>query len=130
MRPPRFRLRTLLIAVAVVATVMGLQRRRADFLGRAEQHGRMELHRHAQARGLGGAILPRPMFEALMDSDDLRSGCGWANYRGVRFEGKERLSTLGAALEQMAAHHAALRRKYERAARYPWLPVAPDPPPP
>jgi len=29
-----------------------------------------------------------------------------------------------------AAHYAALNRKYERAARYPWLPVGPDPPVP
>ncbi len=29
-----------------------------------------------------------------------------------------------------AAHHEALRIKYQRAARYPWLPVAPDPPGP
>lgn len=27
-------------------------------------------------------------------------------------------------------HHAALRAKYKRAARYPWLPVSPDPPEP
>ena len=32
--------------------------------------------------------------------------------------------------EQMAAYHRELRIKYERAARYPWLPVEPDPPPP
>jgi hypothetical protein len=32
--------------------------------------------------------------------------------------------------EQMAAFHRALRAKYERAARYPWLPVEPDPPVP
>jgi hypothetical protein len=32
--------------------------------------------------------------------------------------------------EQMAAYHHELRIKYERAARYPWLPVEPDPPPP
>ena len=31
---------------------------------------------------------------------------------------------------QRAIYHAALRRKYERAARYPWLPVPPDPPEP
>jgi hypothetical protein len=29
-----------------------------------------------------------------------------------------------------ADHHASLARKYERAARYPWLPVEPDPPEP
>jgi hypothetical protein len=31
---------------------------------------------------------------------------------------------------ESAAHFAALRRKYERAARHPWLPVEPDPPTP
>jgi hypothetical protein len=30
--------------------------------------------------------------------------------------------------EQMSAYHRDLRIKYERAARYPWLPVDPDPP--
>lgn len=30
---------------------------------------------------------------------------------------------------KLAAHHDWLRRKYARAARYPWLPLAPDPPP-
>jgi hypothetical protein len=30
----------------------------------------------------------------------------------------------------LARYHVELRRKYERAARYPWLPVAPDPPEP
>lgn len=29
-----------------------------------------------------------------------------------------------------AEYHAGLRRKYERAARYPWLRVEPDPPAP
>ena len=29
-----------------------------------------------------------------------------------------------------ADHHASLARKYEHAARYPWLPVEPDPPEP
>jgi hypothetical protein len=29
-----------------------------------------------------------------------------------------------------AEHHAAMAHKYERAARQPWLPAGPDPPPP
>ena len=29
-----------------------------------------------------------------------------------------------------ANHHAAMAHKYEHAARYPWLPVKPDPPEP
>lgn len=32
--------------------------------------------------------------------------------------------------EQMSAYHRALKIKYERATRYPWLPVEPDPPEP
>jgi hypothetical protein len=31
---------------------------------------------------------------------------------------------------EKAAYDAALARKYQRAARYPWLPVEPDPPQP
>src|SRR4051812_8359590 len=30
----------------------------------------------------------------------------------------------------LVSYHAQLREKYERAARYPWLPVEPDPMPP
>ena len=32
--------------------------------------------------------------------------------------------------ELMATYHRGLKLKYERAARFPWLPVAPDPPEP
>jgi hypothetical protein len=32
--------------------------------------------------------------------------------------------------QRSAAYHAAMRSKYERAARYPWFPVASDPPEP
>ena len=31
---------------------------------------------------------------------------------------------------EAAAYHQRMKAKYERAARYPWLPVAPDPPEP
>jgi hypothetical protein len=33
-------------------------------------------------------------------------------------------------LEQIADHYDALARKYDRAARFPWLPIGPDPPEP
>jgi hypothetical protein len=35
-----------------------------------------------------------------------------------------------ARLHRITAHHAAMARKYEHAARYPWLPVEPDLPEP
>ncbi len=38
---------------------------------------------------------------------------------------------VSAAFAQLSTeYHKFLRLKYERAARYPWLPVAPDPPEP
>jgi hypothetical protein len=44
----------------------------------------------------------------------------------------ERMVDPGAARkpDRIAAHYAQLRRRYERAAARPWLPVAPDPPEP
>ena len=33
-------------------------------------------------------------------------------------------------LRRLAEHASRIKRKYEHAARRPWLPVAPDPPPP
>ena len=42
----------------------------------------------------------------------------------------EKRSAILRARGRLRAHHIAMRLKYERAARYPWLPVAPDPPEP
>ena len=36
----------------------------------------------------------------------------------------------GPASPELADYHRNLQRKYAHAARYPWLPVAPDPPKP
>lgn len=87
MRLPKFRVRTLLIIVAIVGLICGggetLRRRRANF--------RQEAH-------------------------DLR----WAEY--VEWHGERR--------PNVAEYYNRLARKYEYAARYPWLPVAPDPPEP
>jgi len=33
-------------------------------------------------------------------------------------------------VQRFHAYHQAMREKWERAARFPWLPVAPDPPEP
>ena len=39
-------------------------------------------------------------------------------------------SSAALHLRRLAAHESRLRLKYERAARRPWHPVCPDPPPP
>ena len=112
MRPPRFRLRTLLVAVAVVALLMGgsvevvrLRRQSAIYRDRADHHAAVEgvLRSIAARQGDGSPVDDSP-------------GPG---VRSKRFTARI-----------MAEHEARLRLKYDRAVARPWRPVAPDPPPP
>jgi hypothetical protein len=50
---------------------------------------------------------------------------------GARFEEtQELIGQLFASWQRRADYQGAMRRKYERAARYPWFWVEPDPPEP
>jgi hypothetical protein len=97
MRLPRLRftVRRMMVAVAVVALVLGavaLGVRSGEFRNRARYHEVMA------ASPLLGVKPAPPVFDP------------------VRYTPK------------WSAYHARLKRKYERAARRPWLFVAPDPP--
>ncbi len=83
----RFTLRRMMIAVAIVAILLGL--------------AEMTRRRRAAFREKSTAIR-------------------WSEY--VEGHGKRR--------PEIAEHYRRMAEKYERAARYPWLPVAPDPPEP
>jgi hypothetical protein len=101
MRSPRFRLRTLMAAVAVAGVGLGL------WTG---------LHRRARR------------FQGLAEYHRMRSTAGVSplNPRGptvVNFLWEE-------TPRARASWHSAMADKYTYAARSPWLPVAPDPPPP
>jgi hypothetical protein len=89
MRPPRFRLRTLMIVVAIVGIVFGLARRSAVYHQQAE--------RQLQ----------------ILEMEDFPSGPNDPLHFNLFIE-----------------YHVRLMDKYNRAARYPWFPVPPDPPPP
>jgi hypothetical protein len=96
------------VAAALMAAWVGIARLRrlsSDFRARAEQHAGIEetLRRIVASDGADAPV-------------DISLGPG---LRSRRF-------TVWAVAE----YEAALRRKYERAARYPWLPVEPDPPEP
>jgi hypothetical protein len=105
MRLPRVTTRRLMVLVAVVAALLGafqvLSRRR-----RLYEYNAMKY-----------AIVARQQSYA---EDGYQLG-----YRGARFGPLAR--QIG---RRRAEHYEALRVKYERAARYPWLPVEPDPPDP
>jgi hypothetical protein len=92
MRVPRFRIRTLMIAVVVVALMLGVARMTwlsIEYRRRALDHGSIRLDMQV------------PMDARTSD---------WVR----RFH----------------VYHQAMREKWERAARRPWLSVEPDPPEP
>ena len=110
----RLRLRTLLILVAVVALILG---------GLARWERRRELSR----RGQSYALLARRYAHAewfhewaasLGEHLYVTFGDG-RGYRTVRLEVSE--------LKEVAEDERLMRRKYERAAACPWLPIEPDP---
>ena len=98
---PRFTVRRLMVAVAIVGVLLGaslgLQRRRGWLQGLSERH---------QVRA---QLCEVNKFIGEID----RKPAAWIAKNHARFE-----------------HHLAMMRKYERAARYPWLPVTPNPPEP
>ena len=113
MRVPRMTTRRWMIAVAVVGLVIGggvwLKQRRDYFLSLAQSHQKEVAS--STARG-----------EALKS----RLGCT----SGMTIEEIMHLHGDYDRMMDRADHHASLARKYERAARYPWLLVEPDPPEP
>jgi hypothetical protein len=108
MRLPRYRLHTFLIAVAVPAldmgTIVGLARRRESCRRQAAQHRKL--------------------------SNDARLYAMSIDRRYLLWGPSEPERAEMATYERRGDYHAALQAKYERAARYPWLPVNPDRPEP
>ena len=74
----------------------------------------------------------RERYEGLRDRYELMGVMHAAHEILERDGGVDVFSGFGLVKPnaQRAAYHAEMRRKYERAARSPWLPVEPDPPEP
>ena len=141
MRLPRLqlRIRTLLILVGLVATLLGaeLTRRRAieyrlmanDYRIEADYHARsvagskkiqqmwLELAKKREDQ----ANDPNETREAGVYSEELRNF-----FRRSAAEASRKADIEGA----LALYHEALQRKYERAVGRPWVTVPPDPPEP
>lgn len=115
MRPPRvrFTVRRMMMAVAVAAVLFAgvielprLWALRRQYLGFAEKYGYWETR-------VNGAVGIRQEI----------------TYYSIRLpRGPEPSPARLARMKAEAAYYARLRAKYERAARYPWLRVEPDPP--
>lgn len=116
MQSPRMTTRRWMVAVAVVALLIAASLGAARLTGRAGEYRQYAVW-HTAMRNL-----------CLGEADEYRDA-GAHRAAGDRREDVE--SLLREAHERtLAQHHDALVIKYERAARYPWLPVAPDPPEP
>ena len=104
MRLPQFTTRRLMVLVAVVAvatgTAVGLVQRRDSFLDEAAGHREL--------------------------SDEALQYAYVMNFR-YTFGLSEPERAEQKAHERLGIYHAEMRAKYERAARYPWLPVTADP---
>ncbi len=116
MRLPRvrFTVRRMMIAVAVVARSV----RDRSPLGVAQLY----LEKAADHAGFRALVLRSPETIAYWESrwtaqrEGLPAKYPWPS--GTPF------------VPAMARYYDAMRIKYEQAARYPWLPIAPDPPKP
>ncbi len=114
MRLPHMTTRRWIIVVAVIGLMIGgavqLERRRSDyFLSLAQSHQKEV----ASSKTRGEALKSR-----------------FGGTPGMTLEEIMRLHRDYDLMMDRADHHTSLARKYEQAARYPWLPVGPDPPEP
>jgi len=115
MRLPRFRLRTLLVAVAIAGLVCGgevMRQRRTTFLERAAYHARLEREDLESAAHFAFWARRLPPNEVM--------------HRRLK-GGSEDYHDYALDSSHTAEVNRRLRLKYERAARHPWLPVPPDP---
>jgi Tfp pilus assembly protein FimT len=112
----RFTLRRLLIVIALLAVLIAAGLEGARATRRAREYRQIAVA-HAAFRdlSLGEAEAYRYVYIHKAPADS-RAGTDL-----LRSEAKERA---------LARHYEALSAKYRRAARFPWLPVEPDPPQP
>jgi hypothetical protein len=136
LRLPRiqFTLRGLLAAVAIAAVIMAAGRlwaRRSAALALASGHeihakGRLELAEFYASGAAKNESEARRMRDVARDRSDERFipfalACESSAAAQRSEEGR---------LRALSRYHDALRLKYERAARYPWLSIDSDPSPP
>lgn len=128
---PRFRVRTLMIAVAVVGLIGAATGRfwqlRTLYSRRAAMHASKELW--ANTTGRWTRITAPIQFSDESDRDGVWVPPPPRSPAEVRLE-DERIEQQMRAADRECHYHAKMQKKYEYAAAHPWLPVPPDPPEP
>ncbi len=147
MLPFRFTVRRMMVAVAIVAVAIGIivqvnhWRDRARYYaaraGLLDIRARWERDEASRAQSLADQFWEDAKgyytdpVEWVRRRKAARHWTGEPQDYVARLEGMaERQQRSAARTFRMADYHAALSEKCRRAARSPWLPVAPDPPEP
>jgi hypothetical protein len=136
MRLPRMRftVRSVMFAIAVVAIAISgvlwgrkMRRLSGEFARAATANKQLE----SQCREFEGhwRSMLGPFEELARSKPDIPPG-SVAEFQKNQQQMLDIVRKNAVRWAQVADHHAALKRKYERAARYPWLSVDPDPPRP
>lgn len=153
----RFRVRALMIAVAAVALVISLgfevrrllrlsndYRMKENRAAGSEQHSRLEATNYAagasrneeiatnleKCKPTGDEQLDTRLIPAILKTP-AESRTEYLKEFVQHYQERARLLRQSERFYVARANYwAGLRRKYERAARYPWLSVEPDSPPP
>jgi hypothetical protein len=125
--------RRWIVATAFVAMPLsvanGLAERRAYFLTRAAYHRQMaiDIDNDYLIRSSGGCPFT---FESLLhgrtESKDKLAADNLPKAKTSKPNWAEEMTRMQRSID----YHTAMERKFENAARRPWLPVAPDPPEP
>ena len=157
---PRFTLRWLMVAVAVVAIAAFIESRRreriatakatilaVEYRERARDAGSYEYIMAAAVRAseANEAEIENVIAEYERELIGFQASRKAANWKWRGDDEKDRMirdqlrlfrdskaknASSAIRYRMKRDYYAATRAKYERAARYPWLPVAPDPPEP
>jgi hypothetical protein len=132
MRRVRYTVRLILVVVGVFGITMGVwvitNRRSETFRERAR-------HQAEEIFAIEDEIPPSPEWESFWLSDDPKKQPppgsfhppGWSPPSS---EDPPPIRAWRMSQARRLAYHEAMYHKYERAARYPWLPVPTDPPEP
>lgn len=118
---PRMTARRWMLAVAVVGVVLGLAQRRADFRRRARLHW---------VTAYSAVEENKPDLNGEWERFWFSESPNPPKPRPYTPAEAEVIEAWFATRQRRIAYHEAMSRKYDRAARRPWLPVPPDPPEP
>jgi hypothetical protein len=124
----------MMASVMIMGLVLGLElarQRRGGYVGRARSHAKLQEEASIACDRLARSIalirLHPDFYLPEADGDEARMAL-IARRRAERV-----ILSIGEDLKyehKWEAYHRGLRTKYEHAARYPWISVAPDPPEP